>query len=336
MLGRVYDRHVVGGARPGALGKRGSEVQTGLVHRHLRRWVAILLATITGGLVVTGCGYADRSHSIGFLAAASVSSRPSASPSVPVQNASLSATEGYRKFIVESAQTFVADTEALQAAVVSGNLASARSGELAAQTEYDDIRPQVEWGSQTAIDIDGQADQFPPGVPFVGLHRIEQSLWNGAPPGAAVAALVARGPAIEFAVARTILTPQSIIEGDVQELDWVDSAAVSGREEMYSHLDSIDVDAGVKAAQTGFKLVEPLAYLVAGPQAHAVVAQFESLTRVLWVLGPAGTKPDSEIPAASWVSVGQHVDATASALAVLASRLGSAGTGAGYGSYGRY
>jgi hypothetical protein len=332
---RVYDAHVVSRARPGTWGNRGSRAEKGRIHP-LRKWATVLLATITGGLAVTGCGYADPTHSIGPLAAASVSVPSSVSPSLPVQNASLAATEGYRKFIVESAQTFVADTEALQVSIVSGNLAAARSSEIAAQMEYDDLRPQVKWGSQTALDLDGQADQSPPGVAFAGLHRVEQSLWNGTPLGAAVAALIARGPAIQFSVARTIVTPQSIIEGDVQELDWVDSAAVSGREEMYSHLDTIDVLAGVNAAETGFKLVEPLAYLVAGRQAYAAVAQFGSLTQALSVLGPAGAKPDSDIPAADWVVVGQHVDATATALAILASRLGSAGTGAGYGSYGRY
>ncbi len=170
----------------------------------------------------------------------------------------------------------------------------------------------------------------------MGLHRIEQGLWNGTLSETAVAALIARGPAIQFSLARTILTPQLIIEGEVQELDWVDSAAVSGREEMYSHLDTVDVDAGVNAAQTGFKLVEPLGDLLAARQTQAVAAQFAALAETVSALGAAGTKPDSEIPAAAWMAVGQQVDATATDLAVLASQLGSAGSGAGYGSYGRY
>jgi hypothetical protein len=300
-------------------------------------WVGVLTATLTCGLVATGCGSPGLSHPIESRVYTTGTPHPTlASPPLSVQSASLSATEGYRKFIVESAQLFVADTDSLQSAVATGNLAAAESSELAAQAEYDDLRPQVNWGAQTALDLDGQADQFPPGAPFMGLHRIEESLWDGTMPEAAVAALVVRGPAIQFAVARTILTPQSIIEGDVEELEWVDSAAISGREEMYSHLDTVDVAAGVSAAQTGFQLVEQLADLLAAKQTQTVVARFGLLTRALSSFGAAGATPDSDIPPMVWMAVGQQVDATASALAVLASRLGSAGAGAGYGSYGRY
>jgi iron uptake system EfeUOB component EfeO/EfeM len=253
-----------------------------------------------------------------------------------VQNASLAATEGYRRFIVQSAQTFVSDAESLQSAIAAHDLVGARTSDLAAQAEFDDLRPQVVWGSETALDLDGRADQFPPGTTFMGLHRIEQGLWGGTLPTGTVDALVAEGPAIQFSLARTILTPQLIIEAEVYELDWVDSAPVPGLEEMYSHLDTVDVDAGVHAAQTGFGLVEPLGDLLAAAQTHTVAARFASLNLAVAALGPPGTAPDSAIPDLAWRSVGQQVDATASALAVLASELGSAGAGAGFGSYGRY
>jgi iron uptake system EfeUOB component EfeO/EfeM len=327
---------VVVGARLQAWGAQQREAEDKWTYPVPRR-LALLTAMLTCGLAAMGCGLTATSHPTG----SQVTTRarlPSLSktPSRSVQNASLSATEGYRRFVVESAQLFVSDTESLQGAIASGNLAAAESSELAAQTEYDQIRPQVKWGAQAGLDLDGQADQFPPGTPFVGLHRIEQGLWKGTVPETAVAALVARGPAIQFSLTRATLTPQLIIEGDVQELDWVDSAAVPGREEIYSHLDTIDVDAGVNAAQTGFKLVEQLGDLIAAKQTYVVAAQFESLSHALSALGTAGAKPDFDIPTADWLAVGQQVDATASALAVLASQLGSAGTGAGYGSYGRY
>jgi iron uptake system component EfeO len=253
-----------------------------------------------------------------------------------VQNASLAATEGYRRFIVESAQMFVSDSESLQSAISDHNLVAAKTSELAAQAEFDDIRPQVPWGTRTALDLDGRADQFPPGTAFTGLHRIEQGLWGGTVPSGTVDALVSTGPAIQFSLARTILTPQSIVKAEVYELDWVDSAAVTGQEERYSHLDTVDVEAGVDAARAGFELVEPLGDLLAAAQTRTVADRFDFLTRAVAALGPVGTEPDSAIPDTAWQSVGQQVDATASALAVLASQLGSPGAGAGYGSYGRY
>jgi iron uptake system EfeUOB component EfeO/EfeM len=253
-----------------------------------------------------------------------------------VQNASLAATEGYRRFVVQSAQTFVSDSESLQSALAAHNLVGARASELAAQAEFDDIRPQVRWGTLSALDLDGRADQFPPGTAFVGLHRIEKGLWGGSVPSGIVDALVAEGPAIQFSLARKILTPESILKADVYELDWVDSAAVPGREEVYSHLDTIDVEAGIQAARAGFDVVEQLGDLVATAQTQTVAARFDSLIDALAALGPAGAEPDSAVPGIAWRSVGQQVDATASALAVLAYQLGSAGTGAGFGSYGRY
>jgi iron uptake system component EfeO len=231
---------------------------------------------------------------------------------------------------------FVSDSETLQSAISDHNLAAAKASELAAQVEFDDIRPQVPWGTRALLDLDGRADQFPPGTAFMGLHRIEQGLWGGTVSSGVVDALVATGPAIQFSLARTILTPQAIIEAGVYELDWVDSAAVTGQEEMYSHLDTVDVEAGVDAAQAGFELVEPLGDLLAAAQTHTVASRFDSLTHALAALGPVGTKPDSAIPDITWQSVGQQVDATSSALAVLASLLGSTEAGAGYGSYGRY
>jgi iron uptake system EfeUOB component EfeO/EfeM len=253
-----------------------------------------------------------------------------------VQNASLAATEGYRGFIVKSAQMFVSDSASLQSALSAHNLVAAKVSELAAQVEFDNIRPQVTWGTQAALALDGRADQFPPGAAFMGLHRIEEGLWCGSVPSGVVNALVADGPAIQFSLARTILTPQLVLKADVYELGWVDGAAVPGQEEMYSHLDTVDVEAGVHAARTGFELVEPLGDLLATAQTHTVAARFESLIDAMAALGPAGAEPDSAVPGIAWRLVGQQVDATASALAVLASQLRSDGTGAGYGSYGRY
>ncbi len=88
---------------------------------------------------------------------------------------------------------------------------------------------------------------------------------------------------------------------------------------MYSHFDTVDVDAGVNAAQLASNWSSLLGICSPQTDRHSRCPVRGADPRVP---SPryAGTTPDSDIPTAAWMAVGQQVDATASALAVLASR----------------
>lgn len=259
-----------------------------------------------------------------------------------MQAASLAATDGYRRAVLLAAQRFATDTARLRTDVAERDLAQARSAELAAQADFDTLRPQIAWRSIAALEIDALATDIGPHARFTGLHRVEQGLWPGSGgalgtgTAAAADALATQAAVLPFALSRVIRTPQAVLSDGVTELDWVDASAGPGQEEQFSHLDAVDVAAGVGAAEAGFALVHPLAMLLDPAGTASVSALFADLDRAVAVLGPAGTRTDSEIPRADWLAAGQHVDATANALAGLAGTLSGATNGAGYGSYGRY
>lgn len=283
---------------------------------HPARAVAAALAFVVLTVAVSGCGTA-----VAAWTAPARSAVPP-QPSRSVQDATRTATIAYQQDLARAGAAFSADLERLATAARAGDTEAARTAELAAQADEDAFRSQIGAGSATALALDGRPADLPAGDTLAGLHSVERGLWHsGDDPLPAVQALVAAGPALEELLSRVELSPSAILRSGIETLGWVNAVAVPGREEVFSHLDTVDVAAGVTAARSAFTAVAPLGDLVAPTAAATVRLRFADLARAVAALGPPGTRPDQDVPPGAETGVARQVDATAAALSTLAAQL---------------
>jgi hypothetical protein len=337
--GQVYDSPVHRGAnnerRPDPA---GGARPAGPVRRPTSSGLRCLLAVAAVALLAA-CGTARSSSS-------PPPSRPTtaasaSTPSPAVQAATLSATDGYRRFVETASERFAADTARLEADIAAGDLDGARSDELVAQGDYDALRSQLTWNASATLALDARSTDVAPGTPFTGLHRIEQGLWPGGTDWAAgtapaSATLADDAAPLPVALQRVVQTPQQILQTAVDELGWIDASPVPGLEEAYSHLDTVDVAAGVDTVTSVVGSVTALGELLAPTETAVALGRLATLTADVAALGPPGMVPDDAISPAAWRTVAQQVDATAAALSTLDADLSGPATGAAFGSYGRY
>ncbi len=240
--------------------------------------------------------------------------------------AGAAATAAFHSQIDDDTAAFVHSIATLQADVTSGDLAAARSDELAAQAQFDGFR-DLEIGNQVN---DASLDELPgdvgPGQTLGGLHAVERDLWTSGPAAADLASLAAQAPVAEFLLSRNRLGPEAIGTVAVDELGWVADDALAGDVEPFSGLGLVDVNATLGAAQNAFAAVERLAHGVDPTLTSGVQAGFTALGTAVAALGPPTAVPESSVPAATVQSLTQHVDATAALVARLAAQLAPFGT----------
>jgi hypothetical protein len=236
------------------------------------------------------------------------------------------ATKTFCNDIGNATAAFVAEVGQLQADLTVGNVPAAKSDELAAQSDYDVFRMLETDDSVNASTLDETITDVLPGQSFGGLHAVERDLWTSGDALSDASGLEAQAPVAEFLLSKVVLPPEAIGTTGVDELSWVNDVAIPGREELYSHLDAVDIAATIAAADQAFEAIEPLARGVA-PALDATVAQrFGALEAAVADLGPVTQLPDSAITAATRLSLSQQVDATAAGLAQLSALLTPFGT----------
>jgi iron uptake system component EfeO len=223
------------------------------------------------------------------------------------------------------------DTEVLARAASSGDTGVAEEDELAAQSAYDAVGQVLDENRAQAVAFDGLEADTTPDAAFSGLHLVERDLWDGGNAAPAAAAAAAEAPVVALILSRVRLTPTAIVTVGLNALGWVNDEVVSGEEEAYSHLDTVDATAGVAAARTAFDVVAPLGRLAAPGAVRTVIDQFALLGRRVDALGPPGTRVDSEIGQPMWRALAQQVDATAAALSTLGGDLAHFSAGGTYG-----
>jgi iron uptake system EfeUOB component EfeO/EfeM len=253
----------------------------------------------------------------------------------------VTATDAFRAEVGAASSSLVADVGRLQVDLGNRDTSSARRDELAAQGHYDRIRTLVAGNAANASALDQRVVDVPVGQMPGGLHAVERDLWtaDGATDQtrsqalsqalADVGGLAAQAPVAEFLLSRDSLDPQAIGTVGVDELGWVNDSALPGREELYSHLDAVDVVATVDAARHAFADIQPLGTLVNPALTDLVAERFATLATEVSALGPPEQLTDAAISSAARLTLSRQVDATATGLSWLAADLVPFGTSGG-------
>ncbi len=288
--------------------------------------------------LVAACGAAGADQ---HLAVASVThpSAPSTTPTAALRSttqservAAAAATRAFHAFIASDSLALVDVVGRLGTALADRQIPTAKVDELTAQADFDHIRVLDSGNTINTSALDGLSTGLAAGQPFGGLHAVEQDLWSGmsgVDPAALAdlsSGLVTQAQVAEFLLAKEVLDPEAIGVAGADELSWVDEMAIPGREELYSHRDTVDIAATVDAADQAFSEIEPLCRMVAPALTRTVAHHFSQLLAAVAALGPPGGESDASLTPGTRLSLSQQVDATATPLTQLAATLVPFGT----------
>jgi iron uptake system component EfeO len=202
---------------------------------------------------------------IEVTAAAGAAATASADPRVAT------AVEAYRGYVAQEVASSIATTRRLQAALVAGEPARARSLYAASRVGWERIEPVAESFGDLDPRIDLREADLEDGQTWTGWHVIEKGLWTGAGAGddaaaaAAAKALVPVGEQLladlaelDGRVPQAQITATSMANGAKELLDEVATGKVTGEEEAFSHPDLADVRANIDGAAEVVDLLEPV------------------------------------------------------------------------------
>lgn len=203
--------------------------------------------------------------------------------------AALLATGGqhYASYVDTQVATLVQTTQALSAAIRSGDLDAARTFYKKARPYYERIEPVAESFTVGSDDLDAAIDARQGDVPddaWTGFHRIEKGLFaDGELDGLAPLGdgLVADVRKLQTLTTGLAYKPAELANGAQELLDEVAATKVTGEEERYSHIDLLDFGGNVEGAEQAFADLLPGLRQIDPALAESVRTGFASLDSAL-------------------------------------------------------
>ena len=171
------------------------------------------------------------------------------------------AASGYSTYVNQQVAGLVSSTQALCAAINSGNLTQAQQAYPLARVSYERIEPVAEvWGTLDTA-IDGRIDN-PVTNPadLQGFHRIEEIMWaDGSLGGAApyCSQLVTNEQQLQQLVSTASYDPVTMASGATDLINEAGTAKITGEEERYSNTDFVVFQANVDGAMEVVNLLQP-------------------------------------------------------------------------------
>jgi iron uptake system component EfeO len=226
-----------------------------------------------------------------------VTGKSAASPSGSIQSVLKAGTEGYAEYASGVVSDMVTAVTALQTAVDSGDLAAAKQQYALARPFYEKIESDVDGfvlPGFSATDNHGNLDYLidmreatpvDPAVGWSGFHAIERDLFQtGAITDTTksyAAGLVANTQKLKTVMGTLTYAPEDLANGAAGLLEEVQSAKITGEEEMYSHIDLVDFAANVEGAQQAFAFLRPGLNKIDASLASQVATQFDNVNALL-------------------------------------------------------
>jgi iron uptake system component EfeO len=246
--------------------------------------------TLTGGKYSIYCPGAKKqlqSFTVTGKAAVATSS---------VTGALQSGIKGYAAYVTDEVTTMIAATNALNAAVNSGNVPAAQKAYALARPYYERIESDVDGfvlPGYSATDnagnldylIDMRASNLDPTVGWHGFHAVERDLFQNQAITATTRSLAAElaGNVQKLDALSKSLTykPEDLANGASDLLEEVQSSKITGEEESYSHIDLLDFAANVEGAQQAFAYLQPGLTKIDPTLTKTIVTQFASVNTLL-------------------------------------------------------
>ena len=171
------------------------------------------------------------------------------------------AASGYSAYVNQQVAELVSSTQALCAAINTGNLTQAQQAYPPARVSYERIEPVAEvWGTLDTA-IDGRIDN-PVTNPadLTGFHRIEEIMWSDSTlTGAAqyCTQLVTNEQQLQTLVSTAGYNAVTMASGATDLVNEAGTAKITGEEERYSNTDFVVFQANVDGAMEVVSLLQP-------------------------------------------------------------------------------
>jgi len=166
----------------------------------------------------------------------------------------------YQDYVVDQTNKLVTQTQAFVDAVKAGNADQAKTEYAKARVYYENIEPIAESFGDLDPKIDARlADVDDPNA-WTGFHRIEKALWqDNSLDGQDRYAdqLMTDVKALQEQVKTLKLEPKAMVAGAMELLNEAATSKITGEEELYSHLDLVDLAANVDGSKTVYLAIIP-------------------------------------------------------------------------------
>lgn len=171
------------------------------------------------------------------------------------------AVAAYRTYVDEQASSSLAGAKALAAAIAAGDVDKARAAYGPSRVGWERVEPVAESFGDLDPKIDLREADVEAGQAWSGWHVIEKGLFvarstAGLKPVADQ--LVVDLTDLADRVRRVEITPTSMGNGAKELLDEVAATKITGEEELFSHLDMVDIQANVAGARQVVELLRPV------------------------------------------------------------------------------
>jgi iron uptake system component EfeO len=171
------------------------------------------------------------------------------------------AASGYSTYVNQQVAGLVSSTQALCAAINTGNLTQAQAAYPPARVYYERIEPVAEvWGTLDTA-IDGRIDN-PVTNPadLTGFHRLEEIMWADSTLTGATqycSQLVTNEQQLQTLVSTASYNAVTMASGATDLVNEAGTAKISGEEERYSNTDFVVFQANVDGAMEVVNLLQP-------------------------------------------------------------------------------
>ncbi|GGD79296.1 iron uptake system protein EfeO [Paenibacillus nasutitermitis] len=170
------------------------------------------------------------------------------------------AVKKYEQYVVDQANQLTTQTQVFVDAVKAGNIEKAKVEYVKARVYYESIEPIAESFGELDPKIDARLADVDDSSNWTGFHEIEKALWvDNSLVGQDKFAdqLITDVKALQEELKALKLDPKTVVAGAMELLNEAATSKITGEEELYSHIDLVDLASNVDGSKTVYLSIIP-------------------------------------------------------------------------------
>lgn len=170
------------------------------------------------------------------------------------------AVKKYESYVAEQTNKLTEQTQVFVDAVKAGNVETAKAEYVKARVFYESIEPIAESFGDLDPKIDARLADVDDPSTWTGFHELEKALWvdnSLAGQDKFADQLIADVKALQTEVQSLKLEPKTVVAGAMELLNEAATSKITGEEELYSHIDLVDLAANVDGSKTVYLSIIP-------------------------------------------------------------------------------
>ncbi|MFD2333000.1 iron uptake system protein EfeO [Cohnella sp. GCM10020058] len=170
------------------------------------------------------------------------------------------AVKKYQQYVVDQTNKLTDQTQAFVDAVKAGDIDKSKAEYVKARVYYESIEPIAESFGDLDPKIDARLADVDDPSTWTGFHEIEKALWvdnSLAGQDKFADQLIADVKSLQAEVQKLQLDPKTVVAGAMELLNEAATSKITGEEELYSHIDLVDLASNVDGSKTVYLSIIP-------------------------------------------------------------------------------